>query len=121
MNNVCFSSERINVNCSDDLDRLTGERHYDASQTLTFSADYTYDLAGNRTQTVINGVTNVYTLGFGNRLDTWTGGSYSHNDAGCVTSITDVAGTRELSGTAQSPQRKTQTTLFHTQRSRHYK
>ncbi len=96
MNNVCYSSERINVNCSDDLDRLTGERHYDVSEALTYNADYAYDLAGNRTQTVINGVTNTYALGLGNRLDTWTGGSYSHNDAGCVTSITDAAGTREL-------------------------
>ena len=66
----------------DDLDRLTGEIR--SGEPGTF---YGYDLAGNRTQTVINGVTNAYTLGLGNRLDTWTGGSYAQDAAGCVTNI----------------------------------
>ncbi|MCF7855310.1 MAG: hypothetical protein K9N51_10975, partial [Candidatus Pacebacteria bacterium] len=80
----------------DSIDRLTGEAHFDAAETLIYSATYEYDLAGNRTRTVINGATNEYTLGLGNRLDTWTDGSYAHNPAGCVTQITAAAGTRTL-------------------------
>jgi len=89
--NVVYTSGEERVYEYDDLDRLRGERHYDASEALTHSAAYEYDLAGNRTQTVINGVTNTYTLGLGNRLDTWTGGSYDYDLAGNVTDITDVS------------------------------
>ena len=54
------------------LDRLTGEQHFDDTDTLLYSASYTYDLAGNRTQTVINGVTHTYTLAqTGDRLASW--------------------------------------------------
>ncbi len=56
----------------DSLDRLTGEQHFDDTDTLLYSASYTYDLAGNRTQTTINGVTHTYTLAqTGDRLASW--------------------------------------------------
>jgi YD repeat-containing protein len=94
--NVVYASGEKRVYVYDDLDRLKGERHYNPSQTLTHSADYEYDLAGNRTQMVRNSVTNTYTLGIGNRLDTWTGGSYAYDPAGNVTNITQATDTRSL-------------------------
>ena len=57
---------------------------------MTYEAFYAYDLAGNRTRTVINGETNVYTLGVGDRLADWGSGSYEFDAAGSVT--TRVAG-----------------------------
>jgi RHS repeat-associated protein len=66
----------------DDLDRLTAEIR--TGEPGTF---YEYDLAGNRMRTIVDGTTNTYSLGLGNRLATWTGGSYSHDAAGCVTNI----------------------------------
>jgi RHS repeat-associated protein len=83
----------------DTINRLTEENHYNASDTLTHSAAYKYDLAGNRTQTVINGVTNVYTLGTGNRLQSVTSAqsadvSFAYDAAGNTTNI--VTGTNSL-------------------------
>jgi RHS repeat-associated protein len=52
---------------------------------------YAYDAADNRiakTGDVEGDVS--YTLGTGNRLQSWTGGSYTYNDAGCVTRIERV-------------------------------
>ncbi len=99
--NVVHATGETRVYTYDGLDRLTGEQHFDATETLTHSAVYEYDLAGNRTQTVINNITNTYTLGLGNRLASWTGGSYEYNTAGCVTNITDVSGTRQLEWNSQ--------------------
>lgn len=63
----------------DDLDRLVADE-----TTL-----YTYDVAGNRTAK--RGETEgdvVYVRGIGNRLSSWTGGSYRYNVAGNVRRIT---------------------------------
>ena len=51
----------------DSLDRLLSEQQY-ASTGLTYSAAWNYDLAGNRTQAVTNGVTNLYSYAAGNIL-----------------------------------------------------
>jgi YD repeat-containing protein len=49
--------------------------------------DCAYDAAGNRLAKTDAGGTVSYTLGAGDRLASWTGGSYSHDTAGCVTHI----------------------------------
>jgi YD repeat-containing protein len=63
---------------------------YDAMDRLASDGNvsYAYDAADNRiakTGDVEGDV--AYTLGMGNRLQSWTGGSYTYNDAGCVTHI----------------------------------
>ena len=52
----------------DTLDRLTSEKQYASGGGLSYSASWTYDLAGNRTLAVINGATNLYTYTNGNRV-----------------------------------------------------
>lgn len=99
--NVVYADGQKRVYIYDSLDRLTGEKHFDASKNITHNAAYEYDLAGNRTRAVINGATNTYSLGSGNRLASWTGGSYGHDVAGCVTQITDAAGIRSLAWNSQ--------------------
>ncbi len=64
---------------------MVAERHYDEQDAMIYEATYEYDLAGNRTRTVIDGETNVYTLGIGDRLADWETGSYAFDAAGCVT------------------------------------
>jgi RHS repeat-associated protein len=81
----------------DGLDRLVLERHYDVGGTLERDATYAYDLAGNRTETVIDGTTTTYTCGNGNRLNAWTGGSYAFDAAGNVV-------TRQVGSDAQQLQ-----------------
>ena len=67
----------------DDLDRLASE-----TESTGVSRTYGYDLAGNRLSKTQTGAgTTTYTLGVGDRLATYTGGAYSHDAAGCVTSI----------------------------------
>ncbi|NLE42978.1 MAG: RHS repeat-associated core domain-containing protein [Lentisphaerae bacterium] len=67
----------------DDLDRLASE-----TESTGASRTYGYDLAGNRLSKTQTGSTPIaYTLGIGDRLATYTGGSYSYNAAGCVTAI----------------------------------
>ena len=61
----------------DDLDRLA----------LEGDVFYTYDAAGNRMTRTEDGETTTYTLGVGDRLASWTGGSYSYDGAGDVTRI----------------------------------
>ncbi len=62
----------------DDLDRLAADG----------DVVYAYDAAGNRMAHMENGETTTYTLlGAGDRLASWTGGSYTYNAAGCVTRI----------------------------------
>ena len=78
----------------DDLDRLVGERKANATGTV-YVAAYSYDLAGNRTQQVVNGVTNTATLGTGNKLASWAAGtSIGYDLAGNVTNLT--GGGRDL-------------------------
>ncbi len=70
----------------DDLDRLTAEiRHIDSN---TFTVAYAYDRAGNRTQMTENGTNINYSLGQGNRLNTFGAiGDCDYDDAGNVTDI----------------------------------
>jgi RHS repeat-associated protein len=98
--NVVHATGERRVYTYDSIDRLTGEQHLTASDTIIYSAAYEYDLAGNRTQSVINGVTNTYTLGLGNRLAAWgvnAENAQTYDTAGNVTQITDASGTRNLS------------------------
>jgi RHS repeat-associated protein len=80
--NIALETGTRIVYSYDDLDRLTAE-----TRTGEPGTAYEYDLAGNRMRTIVDGTTNAYSLGLGNRLATWTGGSYSHDAAGCVTNI----------------------------------
>jgi RHS repeat-associated protein len=52
-------------------------------------AEYSYDLAGNRTAVIQNSATNLYTMGVGDRLASWgVNGAAQYNAAGCITSLT---------------------------------
>jgi len=53
----------------------------------TFSALLAYDAAGNRLAKTDAGGTVSYTLGVGDRLASWTGGSYSYDTAGGVSVV----------------------------------
>ena len=54
----------------DSINRLISENSFNPqSVSSEKSVDYKYDLAGNRTSVVDNGVTNQYMLGVGNRLE----------------------------------------------------
>ena len=67
----------------DDLDRLASE-----TESSGVVRTYAYDLAGNRLSKTQTGAgTTTYTLGAGDRLASYTGGSYTHDTAGCVTAI----------------------------------
>jgi RHS repeat-associated protein len=75
-----------NIYCYDSLDRLISETILSASSTSM--VNYAYDLAGNRTQMVNNGITVNYTYGQGNQLASWgTNGSQQFDAAGNVTNI----------------------------------
>jgi RHS repeat-associated protein len=80
--NIALETGARIVYSYDDLDRLTAE-----TRTGEPGTAYEYDLAGNRMRTIVDGTTNTYSLGLGNRLASWTSGSYSHDAAGCVTNI----------------------------------
>ena len=67
----------------DGLDRLVSETGSDGS-----SRTYAYDLAGNRLSKTEAGVGVIsYTLGVGDRLAAYTGGSYTCDAAGSATAI----------------------------------
>ena len=67
----------------DDLDRLASE-----TESTGASRTYGYDLAGNRLSKTETGSGAIaYALGIGDRLATYTGGSYSYDTAGCATAI----------------------------------
>jgi RHS repeat-associated protein len=75
-----------NIYGYDSLDRLISEASLCTS--VTSVVNYAYDLAGNRTQMVNNGVTVNYTYGQGNQLVSWgTNGSQQFDAAGNVTNI----------------------------------
>ena len=65
------------------------EHHHVDLARLASDGDtsYTYDVAGNRMTRPVNGKTITYTLGVGDRLASWTDGSYEYDTAGCVTQI----------------------------------
>lgn len=71
----------------DSLDRLTSEKQY-ACTGLTYSASWTYDLAGNRTMAVTNNITNLYICAAGNILTNFGSGTLIQYDlAGNTTNI----------------------------------
>ena len=71
----------------DSLDRLLSETQY-ASTGVTSSASWNYDLAGNRTLAVTNGVTNLYSYAAGNILTNFgTGTLVQYDLAGNVTNL----------------------------------
>ena len=75
----------------DSLDRLT------SASASYLAASYGWDLVGNPSSRTENGTNTSYTLGTGNKLVSWTGGSYGHDSAGCVTNITRGTDTLSLS------------------------
>ena len=88
--NVVYASGERRVYVYDGIDRLVSEQHYDNTNALIHSAAFTYDLAGNRTQSVVNGITNTYALGIGDQLANW--GESAENEihydaAGSVTNM----------------------------------
>ena len=71
----------------DSLDRLLSEKQY-ASTGLTYSATWTYDLAGNRTRAITNSVTNLYSYAAGNSLTNFGSGTLVQYDlAGNITNL----------------------------------
>ena len=76
---------------------------YDGMDHLASDGDaaYAYDAAGNRMTRTEDGETVTYALGQGDRLATWTGGSYRYDAAGCVTRITRGADTWDLAWNGQ--------------------
>ncbi|MDZ4197926.1 MAG: RHS repeat-associated core domain-containing protein [Kiritimatiellia bacterium] len=88
--NITHEVGQYRVYGYDSIDRLVSEQQYNATNGLTYSAAYEYDLAGNRTQTVINGITNIYTLATGDQLSSWgvSGeNTLTYDNAGNVTQI----------------------------------
>ncbi len=77
----------------DSIYRLVSEGQSNSASSVS-SVVYNYDLAGNRTNTVVNGTTNTYTLGIGNRLVEATSPSlsrtFSYDDAGNTVGITNI-------------------------------
>jgi len=94
--NITTEAGKKKVYVYDTINRLVDEKHYNLSDALTYSAAYEYDLAGNRTRTVINGVTNDYTLGTGNRLASVDATpssrslSFGYDTAGNTVAITNI-------------------------------
>jgi RHS repeat-associated protein len=71
----------------DSLDRLLSEKQY-VSTGLTYSASWTYDLAGNRTRAITNSVTNLYSYAAGNSLTNFGSGTLVQSDlAGNITNL----------------------------------
>jgi len=72
----------------DGLDRLASSRVLNATNGVAYEAGFGYDLAGNRTNAVVNGAPISYVTGVGNRLIAWGAEGYSGYDAaGNVTSL----------------------------------
>lgn len=72
------------------------------SETITQSGNeslrqFSYDLAGNRLSEAVNGTTNTYTYGVGNRLSSVSDGTgYTHDNAGNVSRIVRNGTTLDL-------------------------
>ena len=80
----------------DSIDRLLSEKQY-ASTGLTYSASWTYDLAGNRTRAITNSVTNLYSYAAGNALTNFGSGTLVQYDlAGNITNL-QYSASRKLS------------------------
>ncbi len=70
--------------------RVIDEQFFDASSTLSRRIQYEYDLVGNRTARIVDGVRTDYSYAAGHRLQSATGGetqSYSYDADGRVSSI----------------------------------
>ena len=63
---------------------------------------YFYDAAGNRTQTIINGVTTVYTTNNMNEYTQVGGTTYTYDADGNMISATDASGTTTYTFNAQN-------------------
>jgi len=71
----------------DSINRLVSETKTAGGGSAS-TVHYSYDLAGNRTEVIKNGSTNIYTLGTGNRLTSWgTNGSAQYDAAGNTTNL----------------------------------
>jgi RHS repeat-associated protein len=84
-----------NIYKYDGLNRLLSDTFIQSgSNTLR---QFTYDLAGNRLAFIINGLTNTYTYGIGNRLSNVSDGTgYTHDNAGNVSRIVRNGTTLDL-------------------------
>lgn len=80
----------------DSLDRLTSERQYTAGGGLSNSASWAYDLAGNRTMAVTNGVTNLYSYAEGNALTNFGAGTLVQYDLAGNTTNLQYSASRKL-------------------------
>lgn len=79
----------------DSLDRLTSETIAFHSPQSSAISLFTYDLVGNRTQSVVNGETVNYVYAPGNRLVSWgTNGQQQFDAAGNVTNLVLESGER---------------------------
>jgi RHS repeat-associated protein len=79
----------------DGLNRLLSETTTQAGSNTT--RQFTYDLAGNRLAVAVNGLTNTYTYGIGNRLSNVSDGTgYTHDNAGNVSRIVRNGATLDL-------------------------
>jgi RHS repeat-associated protein len=72
---------RVSTYVYDDLYRLTSEAITDAVNG-NHNASYVYDLVGNRTSSVINGVSTAYSYDDNDRLMSAGGNTYSYDDNG---------------------------------------
>lgn len=78
----------------DGLDRLTGELHYDSSNSVIHEEEISYDLSGNRTTKSRNGTPVSYGLDTGNRLDSWNSiNAYSSISIPIIGSANESIGT----------------------------
>ncbi|MEI6644543.1 MAG: RHS repeat-associated core domain-containing protein [bacterium] len=84
-----------NVYAYDGLGRLLSESTTQSGNETV--KQFTYDLAGNRLSEAVNGVTNIYTYGIGNRLSSVSDGTgYTHDNAGNVSRIVRNGTTLDL-------------------------
>jgi RHS repeat-associated protein len=93
--NIAGNSCITNVYNYDGLNRLLSESiSQSGNQAIR---QFTYDLAGNRLSKAVNGVTNTYTYGIGNRLNAVSDGTgYTHDNAGNVSRIIRNGSTLDL-------------------------
>jgi RHS repeat-associated protein len=79
----------------DGLNRLLSETTTQSGSNTT--RQFAYDLAGNRLAVAVNGLTNTYTYGIGNRLSNVSDGTgYTHDNAGNVSRIVRNGSTLDL-------------------------
>jgi len=72
----------------DNLYRLTGETRRNSSNTITWQAGFTYDAAGNRASTTVNGTTTNYTYNTLDQLTNIGAVTYNYDGRGNLNKIT---------------------------------